>query len=132
MARLAGVGPPPRKSGWRFALTLQSTASARTRSKQLIAAAEASTADTPRQKTLSDDDLAKLRVYIEENFKVEGDLRREGERRHPSEDRDRVLRGPSVASRTSRPPVSAPRPTPRTRKGSEERRFAGKKKAGKK
>jgi len=73
MARLAGVDLP-REKRVEIALTYI-YGIGRTRSKQLIAAAELN-ADT-RVKDLSDDDLAKLRTYIEENFKVEGDLRRE-------------------------------------------------------
>ncbi len=47
----------------------------RTRSKEILAA----TGVNPdlRSKDLSDEDLAKLREYIEESYKVEGDLRRE-------------------------------------------------------
>ena len=73
MARLAGVDLP-REKRLEIALTYI-YGIGRTRSKQLIAAAELNV-DT-RVKDLSDDDLRKLGVHIEENFKVEGDLRRE-------------------------------------------------------
>lgn len=106
MARLAGVDLP-REKRLEIALTYI-YGIGRTRSKQLIAAAELN-ADT-RVKDLSDDDLAKLRVYIEENFKVEGDLRREVNADIVGRSRSGATRAfagvadcPSV--------VSAPRPT---------------------
>ena len=47
----------------------------RTRSKDILAATQLN--PDVRVKDLGDDDLAKLREFIEENYKVEGDLRRE-------------------------------------------------------
>jgi len=73
MARLVGVDLP-RDKRLEIALTYI-YGIGRTRSKQLIAVADLSP-DT-RVKDLSDEDLVRLRDQIEENFKVEGDLRRE-------------------------------------------------------
>ena len=73
MARLAGVDLP-REKRLEIALTYI-YGMGRTRSKQAIVAT-ALNPDT-RVKDLTDDDLVKLRDFIEENYKVEGDLRRE-------------------------------------------------------
>ena len=73
MARLAGVDLP-REKRLEIALTYI-YGIGRTRSKQMIAAAELN-ADT-RVKDLAEDDLVKLRDWIDANYKVEGDLRRE-------------------------------------------------------
>lgn len=73
MARLAGVDLPRDK---RLEIALTSIYGiGRTLSKQVIAATELN--PETRVKELSDDELAKLRDYIGENFRVEGDLRRE-------------------------------------------------------
>jgi small subunit ribosomal protein S13 len=73
MARLAGVDLP-REKRMEIALTYI-YGIGRTRSKEILGA----TGVNPdlRSKDLSDEDLAKLREYIEESLKVEGDLRRE-------------------------------------------------------
>src|SRR5207249_2386747 len=73
MARLAGVDLP-REKRLEIALTYI-YGIGRTRSKETLS----STGLNPdtRVKDLSDDDVVKLRDYIEENFRVEGDLRRE-------------------------------------------------------
>ncbi|MCZ4555470.1 MULTISPECIES: 30S ribosomal protein S13 [Rhodococcus] len=73
MARLAGVDLP-REKRMEIALTYIYGVG-RTRSKEILAA----TGVNPdlRSKDLSDEDLTKLREYIEESLKVEGDLRRE-------------------------------------------------------
>ncbi|MBJ8347489.1 30S ribosomal protein S13 [Antrihabitans sp. YC2-6] len=73
MARLAGVDLP-REKRLEIALTYI-YGIGRTRSKEILTATGVS-ADV-RAKDLSDEDLAKLREYIEESLKVEGDLRRE-------------------------------------------------------
>ncbi len=73
MARLAGVDLP-REKRLEIALTYI-YGIGRTRSKEILTATGVS-ADL-RAKDLSDEDLAKLREYIEESLKVEGDLRRE-------------------------------------------------------
>ncbi|AYJ49096.1 30S ribosomal protein S13 [Rhodococcus sp. P1Y] len=73
MARLAGVDLP-REKRMEIALTYIYGVG-RTRSKEILVA----TGVNPdlRSKDLSDEDLTKLREYIEESLKVEGDLRRE-------------------------------------------------------
>ncbi|MFO7191183.1 MULTISPECIES: 30S ribosomal protein S13 [Thermocrispum] len=73
MARLAGVDLP-RDKRLEIALTYI-YGIGRTRSKETIAA----TGLNPdiRVRDLSDEDIAKLSRYIEDNYTVEGDLRRE-------------------------------------------------------
>ncbi len=73
MARLAGVDLP-REKRMEIALTYI-YGIGRTRSKELLVATSVSP-DT-RVKDLTDDEVAKLREYLEEHFRVEGDLRRE-------------------------------------------------------
>ena len=73
MARLAGVDLP-RDKRMEIALTYI-FGIGRTRSKEIL---EATGVDRDlRSKDLSDEDLTKLREYIESNLRVEGDLRRE-------------------------------------------------------
>ncbi|AXK86394.1 30S ribosomal protein S13 [Nocardia farcinica] len=74
MARLMGVDLP-REKRMEIALTYI-YGIGRTRSKEILEATGVS--PDLRSKDLSDDDLTKLRDYIEASeFKVEGDLRRE-------------------------------------------------------
>ena len=73
MARLAGVDLP-RDKRVEVALTYIYGVG-RTRSREIIAATGFD-GDT-RIKDFGDDELRKLQDYIEENFRVEGDLRRE-------------------------------------------------------
>ncbi|BDT94311.1 MULTISPECIES: 30S ribosomal protein S13 [Nocardia] len=74
MARLMGVDLP-REKRMEIALTYI-FGIGRTRSKEILEATGVS--PDLRSKDLSDDDLTKLRDYIEASeFKVEGDLRRE-------------------------------------------------------
>ena len=73
MARLAGVDLP-REKRMEIALTYI-YGIGRTSAKDILDA----TGISPdlRSKDLTDDDIAKLRDHIENNYKVEGDLRRE-------------------------------------------------------
>ena len=73
MARLSGVDLP-REKRLEIALTYIYGVG-RTRAKQTLEA----TGISPdlRARDLSDDDVVKLRDYIDANFRVEGDLRRE-------------------------------------------------------
>ena len=73
MARLSGVDLP-REKRLEVALTYI-FGIGRTRAKQTIAATGLN-ADT-RIRELGDDDLVRLRDWIDANYKVEGDLRRE-------------------------------------------------------
>ena len=73
MARIAGVDLPREK---RLEIALTSIYGVgRTRAAETLAATGVSP-DT-RVKDATEEDLVKLRDYIEANFKVEGDLRRE-------------------------------------------------------
>ncbi len=73
MARLAGVDIPRDK---RVVIALTYIYGVgRTRSAEILAATDISS--EIRVKDLSDDQLIALRDYIEGNYKVEGDLRRE-------------------------------------------------------
>lgn len=73
MARIAGVDLP-REKRMEIALTYIYGVG-RTRAQETLAATGVS--PDLRVKDASEDDLVKLREYIESNFKVEGDLRRE-------------------------------------------------------
>ncbi|KAA9088966.1 30S ribosomal protein S13 [Microbacterium radiodurans] len=73
MARLAGVDIPRDK---RVVIALTYIFGVgRTRSNEILAATQID--ENIRVKDLSDDQLVALRDYIEGNYKVEGDLRRE-------------------------------------------------------
>ena len=73
MARLAGVDLP-RDKRMEIALTYI-YGIGRTRSLEILAATGVDR--DLRSKDLTDEDLLKLRDYIDEHFRVEGDLRRE-------------------------------------------------------
>jgi len=73
MARLAGVDLP-REKRMEIALTYIYGVG-RTRAKQALEATGVS--PDLRARDLSDEDLVKLRDYIDSNYRVEGDLRRE-------------------------------------------------------
>ena len=73
MARLAGVDLP-REKRLEIALTYI-YGIGRTRAQQTLA--ETGVSPDVRVKDLSDEDLVKLRDWIDANYKVEGDLRRE-------------------------------------------------------
>lgn len=73
MARIAGIDLPREK---RVEIGLTYILGIGRKTSTDILAATGVNPDT-RVKDLSEDDVAKLREYIEKNFKVEGDLRRE-------------------------------------------------------
>ncbi|WP_309117666.1 30S ribosomal protein S13 [Saccharothrix sp.] len=126
MARLVGVDLP-REKRLEIALTYI-FGIGRTRSQEVLKATEIS--PDVRVKDLSDDDLTKLRDYIESNFKVEGDLRREVQ----ADIRRKMEIGCYEGLRHRRNlPVRGQRTktNARTRKGPK-KTVAGKKKAGKK
>ena len=126
MARLVGVDLPREKRA-EVALTYIYGVG-RTRAKETLAATGVSP-DT-RVRDLTDEDLVKLRDYLEGNFKVEGDLRREV----AADIRRKVEIGSYEGLRHRRGlPVRGQRTktNARTRKGPK-RTVAGKKKAGKK
>ena len=126
MARLAGVDLP-RDKRMEVALTYI-YGIGRTRSQQALAA----TGVNPdlRSRDLSDEDLIKLRDYIDEHFRVEGDLRREVQ----ADIRRKIEIGSYEGLRHRRRlPVRGQRTktNARTNKGPK-KTVAGKKKAGKK
>ncbi|MEK6310073.1 MAG: 30S ribosomal protein S13 [Curtobacterium sp.] len=123
MARLAGVDIP-REKRVEIALTYIYGVG-RTRSVQALA--ETGISGDIRVKDLTDDQLVALRDYIEGNFKVEGDLRREV----AADIRPKVYMGSYEGLRHRRGlPVRGQRTktNARTRKGPK-RTVAGKKKA---
>jgi len=123
MARLAGVDIPRDK---RVVIALTYIYGVgRTRSNEILAATEID--ENIRVKDLSDDQLIALRDYIEGNYKVEGDLRREV----AADIRRKVEIGSYEGQRHRRGlPVRGQRTktNARTRKGPK-RTVAGKKKA---
>jgi len=126
MARVAGVDLP-REKRMEIALTYI-YGIGRTRSKELLT--QTGISPDLRAKDLSDEDVTKLRDYIETNFKVEGDLRREVN----ADIRRKIEIGCYEGLRWRRGlPVRGQRTktNARTRKGPK-KTVAGKKKAGKK
>ena len=126
MARLVGVDLP-REKRVEIALTYIYGVG-RTRAQQTLAATGVS--PDIRVKDLGDDELVALRDYIEGNYKVEGDLRREV----AADIRRKVEIGCYEGLRHRRGlPVRGQRTktNARTRKGPK-RTVAGKKKAGRK
>jgi small subunit ribosomal protein S13 len=126
MARLSGVDLP-REKRLEIALTYIYGVG-RTRAKQTLEATGVS--PDLRARDLSDDDLVKLRDYIDANYRVEGDLRREV----AADIRRKVEIGCYQGVRHRRGlPVNGQRTktNARTRKGPK-KTIAGKKKAGKK
>jgi small subunit ribosomal protein S13 len=126
MARVAGVDLP-REKRMEIALTYIFGVG-RTRSKEILDA----TAISPdlRSRDLTDDDVTKLREYIEANLQVEGDLRREVQ----ADIRRKIEIGSYQGIRHRRGlPVHGQRTktNARSRKGPK-KTVAGKKKAGKK
>ena len=126
MARLAGVDLPRDK---RMAIALTYIFGiGRTRALESLVATGVS--PDLRSKDLTDEDIIKLREYIDTNFKVEGDLRREV----AQDIRRKIEIGSYQGIRHRRGlPVRGQRThtNARTRKGPK-RAIAGKKKAGKK
>jgi small subunit ribosomal protein S13 len=126
MARLVGVDLP-REKRLEVALTYI-YGIGRTRAQQTLA--ETGVSPDLRVRDLGDDDLVKLRDYIEANYQVEGDLRREVQ----ADIRRKVEIGCYQGLRHRRGlPVHGQRThtNARTRKGPR-RAIAGKKKPGKK
>ena len=126
MARLAGVDLP-REKRMEIALTYIFGVG-KTRANQILNATGVS--PDLRARDLSDDDVVRLRDFIENNFQVEGDLRREV----AANIRRKVEIGCYQGLRHRRGlPVHGQRTktNARTRKGPK-KTVAGKKKAGKK
>jgi small subunit ribosomal protein S13 len=126
MARLAGVDLP-REKRLEIALTYI-YGIGRTRAQQTLA--QTGVSPDVRVKDLSDEDLVKLRDWMDANYKVEGDLRREV----ASDIRRKIEIGCYQGIRHRRGlPVRGQRThtNARTRKGPK-KTVAGKKKPGKK
>jgi small subunit ribosomal protein S13 len=126
MARLAGVDLP-REKRLEIALTYI-YGIGRTRAQQTLA--ETGVSPDVRVKDLADEDLVKLRDWLDANYKVEGDLRREV----AQDIRRKIEIGCYQGIRHRRGlPVHGQRThtNARTRKGPK-KTVAGKKKAGKK
>ena len=126
MARLAGVDLP-REKRMEIALTYI-FGIGKTRSRQILSATGVSL--DLRARDLSDEDVVRLRDFIENNFQIEGDLRREIQ----ANIRRKVEIGCYQGIRHRRGlPVHGQRTktNARTRKGPK-KTVAGKKKAGKK
>ena len=126
MARLAGVDLP-RDKRMEIALTYIYGVG-RNRSKEILTATGVS--PDLRSRDLTDDDLARLRDFIENNYQVEGDLRREVQ----GDIRRKIEIGCYQGIRHRRGlPVHGQRTktNARSRKGPK-KTVAGKKKAGKK
>jgi len=94
MARLVGVDLP-REKRLEVALTYV-YGIGRTRALETLSATGVS-GDT-RVHELGEDDLVRLRDWIEATYRVEGDLRPRGAGGYPPQDRDRVLSGNSSSS----------------------------------
>ena len=126
MARLAGVDLP-REKRMEIALTYIYGVG-RTRAKQTLAATGVS--PDLRARDLTDDDIVALREYLDANYKIEGDLRREV----AADIRRKIEIGCYEGIRHRRGlPVHGQRTktNARTRKG-RKKTVAGKKKVGKK
>ena len=125
MARLAGVDIPNEKR-IEIALTYIFGVG-RTRAKETLAA----TGINPdiRVKDLTDEQLITLRDYLEGNYKIEGDLRREIDADIRRKIQIKLLPRPAVTVRDFLCAVSAPRPM--LVPASPKRTVAGKKKATK-
>jgi len=126
MARLVGVDPP-REKRVEIALTYIFGVG---RSRAVETLAQTGVSPDTRVRDLADDDLVKLRDWIESNYRIEGDLRREVQ----ADIRRKVEIGCYEGLRHRRGlPVHGQRThtNARTRKGPR-KAIAGKKKVGKK
>ena len=125
MARIAGINIPMNKHVWLGLTHIYGVG--RTRAKAAVAAADIGSAI--RVRDLSEEELVRLRDFLEGNYKLEGDLRREV----AADIRRKVEIGSYQGLRHRRGlPVRGQRTktNARTRKGPK-RTVAGKKKAGK-
>ena len=73
MARIAGVDLPPNKQVWIGLTYIHGIG--RTFAKQILAAAKVE--ETTKVKDLTEDEARRLRQEIQDNYRVEGDLRKE-------------------------------------------------------
>ena len=99
MARIAGVDLPREK---RVEIGLTYIYGIGRKSASDILAATGVNPDT-RVRDLTEDEVSKLRDYIDKNYGVEGDLRREYRFEHQTPDRNRLLSWRASPERPSRP-----------------------------
>src|SRR5450631_2867080 len=107
MARIAGVDIPREK---RLEISLTYIFGiGNTLSEQICQAVEVN--PSTRVRDLTDEEVARLRSYIDTNFRVEGDLRRDVSRTSSARWRSTATRAYGTA-RACRCTASAPTPTP--------------------
>ncbi|HJL76375.1 MAG: 30S ribosomal protein S13 [Acidimicrobiales bacterium] len=73
MARIAGVDIPREKQAWISLTYIHGVG--QTTAEQICAGTQID--PTARVRDLTDDEVARIRTYVDQNLKVEGDLRRE-------------------------------------------------------
>ena len=108
MARIAGIDIPREK---RLEISLTYIFGIGRPTAQKLCADLGLDPDT-KVSALTDDEVAPIRAYVDENLKIEGDLRRERPAGHQAQDRDRLPPGRPSPSRSARCAASAPTPTP--------------------
>ena len=97
MARIAGVDIPREK---RLEIALTYIFGIGKPTAQKICADTRPRPATPGSRDLTEDEVNRIRAYVDENLSVEGDLRRDVPAGHQAQDRDRLLPG--------RPPPQGP------------------------
>ena len=102
MARIAGVDIPREK---RLEISLTYIFGIGRSTAQQVCDADAASRRDTRVRDLTEEEVAQLRTFIDQNLKVEGDLRREVAAEHQAQDGDRQLRGPAPP-----PGPAGPRP----------------------
>ena len=108
MARISGVDIPREK---RVEISLTYIYGiGRSTAQQICQAAEIHP-DT-RVRNLTDDEVARLRGFIDANVQVEGDLRRKCPSGHQAQDGDRLLSGAAAPPRAPGARAAGPTPTP--------------------
>ena len=89
MARIAGVDIPREK---RLEISLTYIFGIGRSTSQVVCQQTGLSPDT-RVRDLTEDEVARLRAFIDSNLKIEGDLRREIAGSHQAQDRDRDVPG---------------------------------------
>ena len=108
MARIAGIDIPREK---RLEISLTYIFGIGRPTAQKLCADLGLDPDT-KVSALTDDEVARIRAYVDENLRIEGDLRRDVAAGHQAQDRDRVLPGHPSPQGAARSAASAPTPTP--------------------
>ena len=108
MARIAGVDIPREK---RLEISLTYIFGiGRTTAQQICAATEID--PSTRVRDLTDEEVNRIRGYIDQSLKVEGDLRREVDQDITAQDGDRLLPGPAPPPRPPGPGSADPHQRP--------------------